>query len=102
MAAYSDLAQLINDPTLRDRVAVALLVAADVIRLEGDAVPNHSNRLKWAKQVLRSPYDHADDMVRALIGQNKDLTVTQIQGVIDTQIQNAVNSSIDIFADGEF
>lgn len=100
MATYTELRGLINEPTLKERVSIALLIAAEAIRTEDGATVNHANRLKWAKDVLRDPDGHADDMLRALIAQNASLTAAQITGVTDAAMQTAVNNAVNIFADG--
>lgn len=100
MATYTELRGLINDPTLKDRVSIALLIAAEAIRTEDAGTANHVNRLLWAKKVLQDPDGNADDMLRALLAQNAALTVAQIQGATDAAIQTAVNGAVNIFADG--
>lgn len=101
MATYTELRGLINDPTLKDKISVALLIAAEAIRTEDPQTTNHANRVKWAKKVLQDPDGNADDMLRALLAQNASLTVAQIQGVTDANLQTAVNNAVNLFADGE-
>lgn len=101
MATYTELRGLINDPTLKDKISVALLIAAETIRTEDQQTTNHANRVKWAKKVLQDPDGNADDMLRALLAQNASLTVAQIQGVTDANLQTAVNNAVNLFADGD-
>lgn len=101
MATYVELRGLINDPALKDRVSIALLVAAESIRTEDSGTANHANRVKWAKKILQDPDGNADDMLRALLAQNASLSVAQIQGVSDSALQAAVNNAVNVFADGE-
>lgn len=101
MATYTELRGLINDPTLKDKISVALLIAAETIRTEDPQTTNHANRVKWAKKVLQDPDGNADDMLRALLAQNASLTVAQIQGVTDANLQTAVNNAVNLFADGD-
>lgn len=100
MAAYIDLRGLINDPVLKDRVSIALLVAAETIRTEDPGTVNHTNRLAWAKKVLSDPDGNAFNMLRALIAQNAAQTLANIQGATDAAIQSAVDGAVNIFADG--
>lgn len=100
MATYTELRGLINDPTLKDKVSVALLIAAEAIRTEVGTTANHANRVKWAKKVLQDPDGNADDMLRALLAQNANASVTTITGASDATIQTAVSNAVDIFADG--
>lgn len=101
MATYTELRGLVNDPTLKDKISVALLIAAEAIRTEDTGTANHANRVKWAKKVLQDPDGNSDDMLRALLAQNAELSVAQIQGVTDTNLQTAVNNAVNLFADGE-
>lgn len=100
MATYTELRGLINDPTLKDKISVALLIAAEAIRTEDPQTTNHANRVKWAKKVLQDPDGNADDMLRALLAQNASFTVAQIQGVTDANLQVVVNNAVNLFADG--
>jgi hypothetical protein len=100
MATYTELRTLINDSTLKDKVAIACLIAAETIRTEDVGTTNHANRVKWAKKVLIDPDGNADDMLRALLAQNAAATVATITSATDATIQTAVNAAVNIFADG--
>ncbi len=100
MATYTELNGLFNDPTLSEKVGVAIIVAADIIRAENSGTTNHANRLKWAKQVYKDPNGNRDDMLKAVLAANRTLTVAQITGASDADIQTAVNAAVDVFADG--
>lgn len=99
MATYTDLRTLLNNSTLRNRVEIGCLVAAENIRAEGSAVDNHVNRLRWAKQVFMSSTSVAQNMYPALLAANHALSVGDILAVTDEQIQLAVNAAVDVFAD---
>jgi hypothetical protein len=100
MATYTELRTLVNDGTLKDKVSIALLVAAEAIRNEDAGTTNHANRLKYAKKVLTDPDGNADDMLRALLAQNAAASLATITGASDATIQTAVNAAVNIFADG--
>ena len=100
MAAYTELYDLRTDSALRNRVTVAVIVAAETVMNELDTVPNHTNRLVWAKLVFASPSTEAERMFMAVLSANADITVAQIQGASDTAIQANVDEHIDLFADG--
>lgn len=100
MATYAELFDLLNDAALRNKVAVAVMIAADTVRQEDPGTTNHANRLLWAKDALTNPKTMAQRMYPALLAVNNTLTVAQIQGATDAGIQSTVNNAIDIFATG--
>jgi len=100
MATYSELHGLFGKSNLRYQIEVACLIAAETIRNELDTVPNHDNRLIWAKRAFTSPRAVASEMLMALLAANKDVTVANIIGASDEQIQTKVDAAVDIFADG--
>lgn len=100
MASYTELYGLWSNADLRNKVAVACIVAADMIRTEDVGTTNHANRLIWAKVALASPASQADTMLMAILAQNKALTVTAILGAADSALQTAVNNAVNILATG--
>lgn len=101
MATYSELYQLAQqDAALRNRCAVAVVVAAEAIRTEAGATPNHANRLVWAADALARPAYWGERMLWAALAQNRALTVAQIQGATDAGLQTAIQNTIDLFATG--
>jgi hypothetical protein len=100
MATYAELIQAPQNVALQQRVFVATVVAAEAVRTESGATPNHANRLKWAKAVFTSPHTEADRMLWAVLAANKDATIAQITGASDTTVQTAVNAAVDVMADG--
>ena len=100
MAAYEELYGLWHESSLRNKVAVAVVVAAETIQDEVDTIPNHANRLIWAREALEVPMSKTDAMYRIILAENRDLAVTQILGASDTAIQNAVDGAVDLFATG--
>lgn len=100
MATYEELYSLHsdNDPLIQ-KIAVANWIAADAIRVESAATPNHANRLLWAKDMLNTPgLAPAQQMLNAVLAQNKSLTVAQINGASDADIQTAVDAAVDLVA----
>lgn len=99
MATYSELYQLAQtDSALRSRATVAVVVAADTIRTEAGATPNHANRILWAVDALARPGYWGERMLWAALAQNRASTVAQIQGATDAALQAAINNVIDLFA----
>jgi len=100
MATYIELFNLAGASALRNRVAVAYTIAAEAVRTEDEGTANHANRILWAKGVFENPGTEAGRMLAAILAQNKDLTVAQIQGVTDAALQTAVNNAVNVFATG--
>jgi len=100
MATYTELRELFSDSTLRNRVEVACVVAAETIRTEAPAVDNHANRLVWARAAFTNPSGIRDAMLKALLAANKDAEVTSIQAVSDAALQTLIDAAVDIFVDG--
>lgn len=101
MASYAELLSIATGPTgqdLRTRLRVAVVVAADVVRAENSATPNHANRLAWARNVLQDPDREAQRMLWAVLAQNRVLSVAVITGASDEAVQTAVNAAIDLLA----
>lgn len=103
MATYQelfDIASTQDGAALKTKIRVAALVACDVIRQEDAATPNHANRLTWAGRTLVNPGQAAEQLMWAVLAQNRALTVAQITGASDANVQTAVNAAIDLVAQG--
>jgi hypothetical protein len=101
MATYTELIDIANTAvgdSLRQKIRVAVVVAADVIRQEASTVPNNANRLVWAKVAITNPDQEARKMLWAVLAQNRTFTVTQITGAGDTEVQTAVNAAVNLLA----
>lgn len=100
MATLAEIWTLLEDPTLKEKVSAACLIAAEAIRVEDSGTANHANRVKWAKAVLKDPVSAGDDMLKAVLAANNSATLGQITGASDATIQSAVSAAVNIFADG--
>lgn len=98
MATYTELQSALENVGLKQRIRVACLIAADLVRQELDTVPNHTLRLAWAKSVYQNPDAAADAMILAVIAQNAAFTLAQIIGASDASVQTAVNNAVNVFA----
>ncbi len=98
MATYMELFALKNDSDLQDKIAVAIVVAAETIRTDSSPPTNQTQRLTWARTAMHDPAAEATRMLWALLAVNKDLTVASIVGASDTAIQTAVDNAVDLFA----
>jgi len=100
MADYDELYGLWYESGLKNRVMVAVVVAAQTIQDEVPKTPNHTNRLVWAQQTFQNPASSAESIFYVILAINKDKTVETILGISDTSIQTAVDNAVDIFATG--
>lgn len=100
MATYAELFGIATNDTLRNKVAVAIIVAADTIRTEAAGTTNHANRLLWAHRALQDPSGMAKRGLWAVLAANKGATVANIEGATDAAIQANVDAVVDVFADG--
>jgi len=98
MATYLELYTLRGNVDLRQKIAVALTIAADTIRSEVNTVPGHDRRVTWAKDALGSLDTEAERALRMLLAANKGATVAQIKGASDVSIQTNVDAIVTILA----
>ena len=98
MATYEELLTAESNDNLNRKVRVAVIIAAETVRTEDVATPNHADRLLWAKAVFQSPSTEASRMVWAVLAQNKDATFAQIVGASDASVQTAVDAAVAVFA----
>lgn len=95
MATYLELHALRTNADLNQKLSVAVLVAANTVRLESDQTPFHKNRVAWAQQAVKDPEVFASKALGLLLAQNKDLTVVQINAVSDSALQTAVDGLVN-------
>lgn len=100
MATYDELYSLWHESGLRNRVIVAVVVAAQAIQIEEPVIENHANRLLWSRQTFESPVVAADAMFRVILAVNKDVAVGAILSATDANIQASVDAAVDTFATG--
>ncbi len=100
MATYAELYNLHNDPALKNKVIVAVWIAAEAIRIEDSGTVNHANRLIWATSALQNPQSEATRMYWSVLAANKALSVAAIQAASDSAIQTNVDAVVDLFATG--
>ena len=99
MASYTELQQAEQDPGLNNRVRVAIIVAAELIRGETTGT-NLANRKIWAKQAFIDPFGKSKQMLWAVLAQNRAATLAVILAADDAAVQTAVNAAVDVFATG--
>lgn len=97
MATYAELFGFFNESALRNKVAVAVIIAADKIRTETPP-PNSALRLVWAKRAFENPMQEAESMLKVLLAANEAAAPSQITGASDTTIQTQVDAAVNVFA----
>ena len=95
MATYLELFALRNHSELRNRVAVAVVIAATAIKEEAPPV---ESRLEWARAALANPEAVAKQVWNSVLAQNESATVAAITGATDATIQTAVDAVVDLLA----
>lgn len=100
MATYDELLQANANTGLVNKVRVAVVVAATSIMTEAGTTTNHANRLIWAKTVFADPASAGQKMMWPVLAQNRALTLAQITGAVDADVQTAVDAAVNVFAQG--
>mgnify|MGYP007073271500 FL=1 len=97
MADYDELYGIIQDSTLRNKVAVAVAIKAQVY-IDG-GTPT-SDELTWASRAIKNTRSVAAEIMPYVIAANKDSSVAQITGATDAAIQTNVDAAVDALVGG--
>lgn len=97
MATYAELLTAAGNAGLRDKVKVAVIVAAALVRAEDPNTPDHGARLHWAKRAFADPDAESTRMLWALLAEFRDSPVAAITGATDAQVQTAVSNAVALF-----
>jgi len=98
MATYAELLTASENDVLRQKIRVAVIVAAETVRTEASNVPNNANRLIWAKATFRNPDEAAKNILWPVIAQNRAASLAAITGASDAAVQTAVDAAVNVFA----
>lgn len=98
MATYMELFNAKNNSDLQDKITVAVVIAAEAIRVDVSPPANHVQRLLWAQIAMSDPVTEARKMLWAVLAVNKDITLSQILDATDVTIQAQVDAVVDLFA----
>jgi len=98
MATHTELFELYSDSALRNRVEVALILAAEAVRSEDPATPNHAARLVWAREVFSNPQTWLMPTFRLLLAANHSEEAAQIAAASDALLVGKVVEAVDFFA----
>jgi hypothetical protein len=97
MALLTEIADAFAGATERRQVTGAVLDTAKVIRNEGGGVPDHAERLVWAKKAALSPLQMAERMHGAVITDSG--VSAEIPGISDATLLTAVDALVLNFSD---
>jgi hypothetical protein len=100
MATFAELVTAAATAALIEKIKIATLIAADVVRAEGTGVANHQARVQWASRVFTNPDTEATRMIWPVLIQNRAFTLAQIQGASDTLVQSAVDAAVGVIVAG--
>lgn len=100
MATLTEIQTLLNEPTLRDKLRAAVVVASKNVTFESAATENHANRLKWAAEVMRDPNGWSERFTRFVVAVHSTSTQAEILALSDAAIADAVALGINTFATG--
>jgi hypothetical protein len=100
MATNLELYNLLNDGQLKNRVRIACVKAANTILNEDGSVPNHANRMIWAKNVFVNTDPEARRMLMVILAASHEMPATNIRNASDESIQEIVDSFVDFFSNG--
>ena len=93
MATYLELLQLRKNSNLQDKVAVAVMSAAQQILT---TVPTPSgDRVSWATSVMNNPISNGNNVLGMVLIANSGVPVSAIQNASDETIQNNVDAMVD-------
>ncbi len=98
MASYAEIRTLFNDSGLKNRVATAVIVAANAILLDAAATAQQKS---WANKAFQNPENEARRVFMAVLAANIGATVEQIQGAADAAVQANVDAAITLFIDAD-
>ena len=96
MATYAELFELRHNSELKNKVTVAVIVAAESIRSLDP--PDTNVRLAWAKAAFENAGGEVGRMLMAILAANKSVPAEDIEGASDTAIQTQVDAAVDLFA----
>ena len=93
---YIDLVKLSGNTAFQQRVQFALYRAANTVRKEDPATPNHAKRLTWALDALRGPNQALTSVMNLVL--TTGAVFNNGDAVDDVQLQNVIDGLVDAFA----
>ena len=96
MATYTAIRNLFDDSALLNRVAVAVIIAANGILGEVSA---NAKRKAWAGKAFAGAENEAKRILLAVLAANSAATVAAIKQATDADLQTNVDNAIELFID---
>jgi len=90
MATYEELRTLDDNDSLKNRIDVAVMIAANSLL---EATPTIDEQ-KWAAAVFASPRAESIKVWRAVLAKNSSATVAQIMNATDAALQTKANEVV--------
>ena len=103
MLSLQDIDEITKDQTFVGKVKAATWLEAIKIYQESDQTADHARRAEWAKSVFANPVAISQQMLIALIKDNRNLTTKDdlLTGVVtDTTIETKVGEKVADFLNG--
>ena len=97
MATYAELFELRRNSSLRNRVAVAIIVKAQAL-IDG-ATPTAA-QIAWANTALLSPVSMAEQILNYVLATNNTASEQQIIDASDSAVQANVDTAVDALIAG--
>lgn len=92
MATYQEIFDLKSNNSLRNKIAVAVVIKAGVLI---DKTPPSANDIAWANNAIHDPLAMAEKIMNYVLAANKSATVAQINAATDSAIQTNVDAAVD-------
>lgn len=95
MATLLEIHEMMGTPETGDfkkKIRTAITIKAKLIAASSDPT---AAEITWAKMALHSLDTIFDQVLRFVVADNANLTVSQIQNASDAPIQTSVNKAID-------
>ncbi len=93
---YTELAKLAKDGPFGVRIQFALWRAANRVRVESAATPNHAERLVWAKRELQGPSPQFTATMNLVLTTGSVFNTGA--AVTDDQLQSVIDGLVDQLA----
>ena len=90
MATYNELYDLTSNDGLRNRVRVAVVIAAQALL---DGTPTADDK-DWAAEVFQNPSSEGRKAFNSVLAVNKGATAAAISGATDAAIQSNVDAVV--------
>lgn len=109
MVTLLEVKDLFDNPILLKKIESAVTIAAEKISSGNDDVPPfdqtagaRDNRVRWGANAVTSTLPEAKRIMKVVLAANASLTVEQIEGASDANIQSNVDAAVDLIAAGLF